>query len=135
MALAELSFADHGKLKAAGRSFDCSNCHERVKKVRRCREDRFDLNEEDAAIFPMSIDKGGTRYGFCPGKATWDAEAVALYRLLIVSAETGIMLDNGSLAEQSSYWIELISWFIPFYDNAKFIARARMILGDGSKGA
>jgi hypothetical protein len=80
----------------------------------------------------MYVEKGGTLYGFCPGKATWDSEAVGLYRLLIVAAETGTMLDNGSLSEQSDYWIELLAWFLPFYDNQKFVSRAKMILGDGS---
>lgn len=130
MALAELSFADHAKLKAAGRNFDCASCPERVQKLRRCREDRFDFNENDGPAFPIVLEKGGTQYGFCPGKATWDAEAVNLYRLLIVAAETGTMLDKGSLSEQPGYWIELLAWFIPFYSNQKFVSRARMILGN-----
>lgn len=78
----------------------------------------------------MYVHKGGTLFGFCPGKATWDYEAVGLYRLLIVSAHTGTMLDKGSLSEQADYWIELLAWFLPFYDQQKFISRAKMILGD-----
>jgi hypothetical protein len=133
MALAELSFADHGKLKAQGRSFDCATCPARIQTLRRCREDRDDFTAEDSAVFPIYIEKGGTLFGFCPGKATWDHEAVALYRLLIVAAHTGMMLDKGSLSEQTDYWIELLAWFLPFYDNQKFVSRARMILGDSGK--
>lgn len=132
MALAELSFADHAKLKSQGRSFDCTTCPARVQTLRRCQDPREDFTSDDSAVFPMYVEKGGTLYGFCPGKATWDSEAVGLYRLLIVAAETGTMLDNGSLSEQSDYWIELLAWFLPFYDNQKFVSRAKMILGDGS---
>lgn len=133
MALAELAFADHAKLKGQGRSFDCATCPDRIQKLRRCREDREDFTEKDGAVFPMYVEKGGTNFGFCPGKATWDHEAVSLYRLLLVAAETGTMLDRGSLSEQADYWIELLAWFLPFYDNQKFVSRAKMILGDGSK--
>jgi len=52
---------------------------------------------------------------------------------LIVAAHTGMMLDKGSLSEQTDYWIELLAWFLPFYDNQKFVSRARMILGDSGK--
>lgn len=130
MALAELSFADHAKLAKAGRNFNCENCSERVRSLRRCREDRFDFTENDNPIFPIVIEKGGTPYNFCPGKATWDFEAVSLYRLLLVSSQTGMMLDKGPLIEQSALWIDLLAWFIPFYDQAKFVARAKMILGE-----
>jgi hypothetical protein len=44
-----------------------------------------------------------------------------------------MMLDKGSLSEQTDYWIELLAWFLPFYDNQKFVSRARMILGDSGK--
>jgi hypothetical protein len=132
MALAELSFADHAKLSREGRSFDCKTCPERIQKLRRCREEREDFTSDDAGFFPMQVDKGGQTYGFCPGKATWDMEAVHMYRLLIVAAETGTMLDNGSLAEQTTDWIELLAWFLPFYDHHKFVSRVRMVLGDGS---
>lgn len=133
MALAELAFADHGKLKSQGRSFDCAACPERIQRVRRCRDEREDFGPDDGAVFPITVEKGGTKFGFCPGKATWDQEAVSLYRLLLVSAETGTMLDRGSLSEQADYWIELLAWFLPFYDNQKFISRAKMILGDGTQ--
>ena len=132
MALAELSFADHAKLARQGRSFDCRACPERIQKLRRCREDREDFTEADASFFPMQIEKGGQTYGFCPAKATWDAEAIDLYRLLIVSAETGTMLDDGSLSAQSPDWIELLAWFLPFYDQKKFISRVQLVLGDGA---
>lgn len=103
--------------------------------MRRCREDRNDFTDADGAIFPMYVEKGGETYGFCPGKATWDKEAVSLYRLLLVSAETGRMLDNGSLSDQADYWIDLLAWFLPFYDHQKFVSRVRMVLGDGKEKA
>lgn len=132
MALAELSFADHAKLSRDGRSFNCTSCPERIQKLRRCREDRDDFTEADAPFFPLQIEKGGQTYGFCPGKATWDREAVDLYRLLIVAAETGTMLDDGSLSAQSHDWIELLAWFLPFYDHQKFVSRVKLVLGDGA---
>jgi hypothetical protein len=130
--LAELSFADHARLKREGRTFDCQACPKRVQEIRRCREDRDDFTSDDGAVFPIMIEKGGTGFSFCPGKATWDREAVSLYRLLIVAAETGTMLDNGSLSDQSDLWIELLAWFIPFYEQQKFVSRVKLVLGDGS---
>lgn len=130
MALIELSFADHAKLKSQGRSFDCQTCPDRIKKLRRCLEDRFDFTGDDNAVFPIQIEKGLNLYGFCPAKATWDPEAVTAYRMLLIARETGNMIDNEPLSMQSSAWIELLSWFIGFYDNLKFVQRLKMVFGD-----
>lgn len=81
---------------------------------------------------PMAVDKGGSLFGFCPGKSTWDAQATAVYQALVVCAETGIMLEDGALADQADWWIDLISWFLPYYSDLKFYSRARVILGDGT---
>ena len=132
----ELSQADHGKLKASGRHFDCATCPERVQKLRRCREDREDFDTKDGAMWPMVIDKGGETYGFCPAKSTWDREAIQVFNLLTLSAETGtIEYVKGGLVDQPEWWVNELSWFIPRYKMVQFIARAKMILGDGSKGA
>ena len=81
----------------------------------------------------MYVEKGGSLYGFCPGKSTWDLEAQAVYQALVVSAETGIMLEEGSLSDQSDWWVDILSWFLPYYSDLKFYSRAKAILGDGSQ--
>lgn len=81
----------------------------------------------------MYIEKGGTLFGFCPGKSTWDPEAVSIYQALVICSETGIMLSEGSLSEQPDWWVELLSWFLPYYSDMKFYSRARAILGDGTE--
>jgi hypothetical protein len=127
-----LSLADIGKLKSDGRSFSCSDCKDSIKKLRRCSEDREDFTAEDGSFWPIQISQGGELFGFCPGKATWDIEVVSIFRLLIVCAETGnINLINGSITEQPSWWIEVISWFVPLYKQIQFGQRVKMILGDG----
>lgn len=57
-----------------------------------------------------------------------------MFRLLSVSAETGMMYESGGLADQPEWWIELSSWFLRRYDDAKFASRVRAVLGDGSQG-
>ena len=135
MALTELSFADHARLKKSGRSFDCQNCPKSIQSLRRCQEDREDFTEADGSLWPMYIEKGGDLFSFCPGKATWDHEAVGLFRLLVVSAETGKLYESGGLSDQPDWWIETLSWFIPRYKTHEFINRAKMILGDEKSNA
>lgn len=96
-------------------------------------EPRFDLNEKDGNQFPIYIESGGRPFGFCPAKATWDNEAVSTFKLLSLTAETGQLYNDGGLSEQPFWFIELISEFIPRYNDFKFYSRAKMILGDGKK--
>jgi hypothetical protein len=117
-------------LKAQGRGFTCKGCRPNVKAQRRCAEPRFDFTEEDGNIWPMYIHPGGNAYGFCPGKATWDVEAAQTFRLLVIAAETGMMLESGGLTDQPSWWIELLGWFLTAYDSAKFAGRVRSVLPD-----
>lgn len=81
----------------------------------------------------MYVERGGTLYGFCPGKSTWDHEAAAIYQALVVTAETGIMLEDGPISQQPDWWIDLLGWFLPYYSDQKFYSRARAILGDGKE--
>lgn len=105
-------------------------------KLRRCREDRLDFTEKDASFFPMVVERGGQLYGFCPGKATWDSNIAGIYQALVICAETGIMLEDGPLVDQSDWWVDLLSWFLPYYDDMKFWSRAKAILGsDSTKSA
>ncbi len=103
-------------------------------KRRRCQEDRWDFTEldEPKGIFPMQVHKGGNTYGFCPGKATWDAEVTTLFRALHVATVTGTMWETGGLKDQPTWWVDLLSWFIQRYDAENFSSKARMVLGDGS---
>lgn len=66
-------------------------------------------------------------FGFCPGKATWDIEALSLFKLLVTATETGVMLESGGLADQPSWWVEFISWFAPLYNDRRFANRAKAI--------
>jgi len=120
---------DHSKTSG----FQCSKCPERIQKLRRCREDK-EFTSADGSLWPMRIQEGGGLYGFCPGKATWDHEAVSVYRTLVLTAETGALLHEGGIAQQPGWYIEMCGWFIPQYKNSNFYAKAKSILGDG-KGA
>lgn len=82
----------------------------------------------------MRVREGGELYGFCPGKATWDANAAHLFRLLCLTALTGVFYSSGGLKDQPNWYVELAAWFVPCYDNMKFYNRAEAILGDNSKG-
>lgn len=124
--------ADHGKLKAEGRNFNCASCPAAVQKIRRCREDRMDFSDKDGPIFPIYVQKGGQGFGFCPAKATWDGEAMTFYRLLSLASETGTMYEAGGLADQPSWWVDLAAWFVPRYRDFKVMSYAKAILGDGS---
>jgi hypothetical protein len=123
-------------MKTDGRSFDCSTCKQTIKNLRRCGEDRFDFNADDGPFWPIQLYQGGELYGFCPAKATWDFEAVSIFRLLIVAAETGnINLIVGGIMDQPDWWVEQISWFIPKYKQLQFVQKVRMVLGDGKSSS
>jgi len=68
----------------------------------------------------MQIRKGGERYPFCPGKASWDLDAQALFRLLIVSAEMKTLPASGGVMDQTVDIIETLAWFLPMYDWSNF---------------
>jgi hypothetical protein len=91
----------------------------------------MDFTTSDGNIWPMYAIKGGTGFGFCPGKATWDSTAVNLFKTLMATAQTGAMWTSGGLYEQPDWFIDMISTYLPKYDDLKFNARAVAILGDG----
>jgi len=43
------------------------------------------------------------------------------------------MLEEGPLMDQPGWWIDLLSWFLPFYNDQKFWSRAKAILGSDNK--
>ena len=88
---------------------------------------------DDATTFPIYVTRTGTMYGFCPAKATWDSELHALMRLLVITAESGVMIEHGGLNDQPEWWIEILAWFLPLYDNVKFYSRAMSVIGEGGK--
>jgi hypothetical protein len=107
-------------------------CKESVRKLRRCGDDREDFTKEDGAFWPIQLYQGGELYGFCPAKATWDMEIVSVFKLLILSAETGnIVLVQGAIEDQPAWWLDQVSWFVPKYKQIQFISRVKMIIGDG----
>lgn len=128
-----MTFADQGRLSKEGRSFNCETCPAATKAARRCAEDRWDFTSKDGPSFPVYIHKGGELYGFCPAKASWDQSNVQILRLLMIAAETGAMLKSGGLEDQPTWFIELLGWFIPRLDYAKFGLKVASVMGDGSK--
>jgi hypothetical protein len=121
-------------LKQDGRSYDCSSCPDRLKKLRRCAESREDFTEADGSLWPIILFAGGDSYGFCPAKASWDHEAVMTFKLLILASETGkLNLISGGIYDQPDWWIDNLTWFVPKYKHTQFVTRAQMILGDGKK--
>lgn len=132
MALVELSFADHGRLKSEGRPFSCHICNDRIRKLRKCEEEKEDYTESDGNPWPIQISEGGELFGFCPAKATWDTEIVSRFNLLTIAAESGnISIYEGGMLDQPDWWIETLSWFLPRYSHNQFVSRAKMVLGDG----
>ena len=81
----------------------------------------------------MVVEAGGTPFGFCPAKASWDPEAMGLFRILVLSSETGTMYETGGLASQPEWFIDIASWFIPLYKQRKLATIARAFLGDATK--
>lgn len=73
-------------------------------------------------MWPISIYKGGTQYGYCPAKATWDEGAVSLFRKLVLSTETSVMLESGGINDQPDWFIEQLSWFAPRYKETKLMS-------------
>ena len=114
-----------------GVSFDCAKCPKNIQKVRRCREDRWDFTEkDDPSVFPMYVSKGSSLFSFCPGKATWSHETVSLYQSLKLSSESGSMWISGGIADQPYWWVDLLAWFLPRYNDLRFSGRIRSFLGD-----
>lgn len=131
-----MGFTDMVKLEEEGHKFDCKTCKEFVKSVRRCKEDREDFTEKDnqkgkPQIWPIRLNKGGTLFGFCPAKATWDPVANEIFRLLVIATETGVMLEAGGINDQPDWFVENLGWFAPKYRETVFGSRARSLLGDG----
>ncbi len=84
----------------------------------------------------MQVSQGGALYGFCPAKATWDFQANQIFKMLVISAECGIMYTAGGIEDQPSWYFDLCAHFIPRYHDFKFNSRVKMVLGDGkSQGA
>lgn len=81
----------------------------------------------------MYVTKDGMQYGFCPGKASWDPEAGALYEMLVITAHTGTMWDDGGVSDQPEWFVSILAWFLPMYDRVRFFSRAKAILGDGKE--
>lgn len=115
---------------AKGVSFECSTCPKSIQKNNRCREDRMDFTEKDGSIWPMYVTKGSLLFSFCPGKATWDRELVSIYRSLKIAAESGTMWIAGGIGDQPEWWIELLSWFLPRYNDLRFSNRIKSIVGE-----
>lgn len=127
----ELAFADRAKLKKRGISFNCEKCPASIQKLRRCHEDRENFEEKDnSSIWPMYITDGGTPFGFCPGKATWEPRTVKLYRMLVICADTGALYEAGGISDQPEWFVDLLGWFLPRYNDLRFYSRAKAILGD-----
>lgn len=81
----------------------------------------------------MRLKEGGGLYGFCPSKATWDGDAVRIYRLLVIAADTGVMLEAGGLNDQPSWWVEMLGWFVPLYIETRFSYRFSSFSDDISR--
>jgi len=81
----------------------------------------------------MYVYQGGDTYGFCPAKSTWDSETQELFKLLLISTETGQLLYNGGICNQPAWYIDLLAWFLPRFDNMRFASKAEMILGGDGK--
>lgn len=128
----EMAFSDSDSI-GKGRSFNCDTCLDSIKKKRRCTEDRWDFTHRDDIIFPMPIQKGGTKYGFCPGKITQAGEmdAKRIFDVLILSSETNQLLYSGGLMEQPAWFIEQLTWLMPRHKQYKNYQEQKAMWGSG----
>lgn len=88
------------------KKFSCKGCPKETKKLRKCETDDFNLKAK------IRVDRPGAYYGFCPGKATWYPEMVALVEECRVALETGILPKEGSFEEQSEMFCEAFPHFV-----------------------
>jgi len=108
-------------------------------KARRCLEDRWDFTEADGPAFPIYINRqssaAGELYSFCPSKVIRDDPVtVQLFRMLMISAETGVMLKAGGMEDQPYWYLDLLGWIIPKLDLVKFAMKTQMVLGSSGSG-
>lgn len=109
-------------------------CPLATQEKRRCWEDRWDFTAaDDATIFPIYVHQGGELYGFCPGKANRDPEVQQMFRVLLIAAETGVMLKPGGLDDQPEEFVSLLAWMIPRLDMVKFSSKVSMFLPNSRK--
>jgi len=119
-----MRFADHRKLKLKGRNFDCSKCHESVQKIRRCREDRIDFTPKDGSVFPIFLDdEYSMGFGFCPGKATWDARAMKLFETMQACLISKTLWAAGGIGDQPAWFVDIFKEFAPLYESLKLKAQ------------
>lgn len=96
----------------------------------------MDYSEDhNPSLWPMKVHDGGQGYGFCPGKSTWDNEAVNLFRLFVVVMETGNLPFAGGVCDQPFWVVDFLGWFAPTYQAEKFNSRAKSILGSEKNGS
>ena len=75
----------------------------------------------------------GSLFGFCPGKATWDHSAIAIYRLLVACVVYKTLPYDGALADQPDWIVSLLAEFGPRYEAIQWSARMRELFGDDKK--
>lgn len=71
-------------------------------------------------IAGMSVTKNGTRYTFCPGKATWDVEIAQIFQDCVVAQHTGILPGRGPLEEQSAIFCEVFPYFLELWGRLRY---------------
>lgn len=95
-------------------TYDCGKCRKfkpyRAVKLQ-CADDGFSMLEKK----PLRIDKHGSRYPFCPGKATWYPQIDEVFRQCLVAKETGLLPKAGGLQDQSALFNQAFSTFIEKY--------------------
>ena len=64
---------------------------------------------------PIRVDKFGSKYPFCPGKATWFPELQTVFDQCLVAMETGILPGPGGLDDQPEMFSNSLSTFIEKY--------------------
>jgi hypothetical protein len=100
-----LWFADD----AAKKAYDCRLClkNPSVAKERRCQEPGYQNLKK-----PRRVDARGLEFPFCPGKATWAEDTLALFEQCRIALETGIMPKEGSLEDQPAEFVDAFPLFV-----------------------
>ena len=64
---------------------------------------------------PLAVDKHGTKWPFCPGKATWYPEIQTVFDQCLIAKDTSILPKPGLIADQDEIFTAVFGYFLEKY--------------------
>jgi len=130
--LIELGQLPGSELTKESRPFDCEVClkkNDNIAKMRGCMLEKYDYTSKDKNIFPIKLTPDGHPFGFCPAKAKLDNRALFLSNIFTVACETKQLYYPGGINNQPQWFIDILCWYAPMYDNIKWYSRMNSLFG------